>query len=254
MSFRCFLGLTGLLFAVAATAQSEPEAAEVSVPEEAPPTVVSQLTDPHAQAQPGNPEAGQSKAAVCAACHGMDGNSIDPQNPRLAGQHERYIARQLALFQTGERPSAIMMGFAAPLTAQDMRDLGAFFASQTPQPGIADDSEIVDGANAGRRFYEVGQALWRGGDLERRIPACAACHGAAGEGNPGPPYPQLGSQHAGYTALQLRAFRDGAVHGDDAHAPVMAGVAATLTDEEIHSLASYIEGLYQARFGSGGSR
>jgi cytochrome c553 len=254
MSFRCFLGLTGLLFAVASHAQNEPAAAQVSVPEEAPPAIVTELADPHALVRPGNPQAGEAKAAVCGACHGPDGNSADPANPRLAGQHERFIARQLALFQTGERPSPIMMGFAAPLTPQDMRDLGAFYASKAPTPGIADDSEITSGPNAGRRFFEVGQSLWRGGDRERAIPACSGCHGAAGEGNPGPAYPALLSQHGRYTAQQLIAYRDGAVYGDDEQAPVMAGIAARLTDEEIQSLASFIEGLHQARFGSGAGR
>jgi cytochrome c553 len=256
MSFRCLTGLTALLFAAAAVAQSEPSPVTISVPQEAPPAAVTELTDAHGPAQPGNPETGASKAAVCAACHGADGNSADPQYPRLAGQHERYIARQLALYKTGERMNPIMMGFAAPLSPQDMRDLGAHFASQVAAPGMADDSVILDGPNAGRRFYEVGQGLWRGGDVERAIPACAACHGAAGEGNPGPSYPRIAGQHANYTATQLTAFRDGAVYGTGEHAnAVMAGVAAPLTDEEIQSLASYIEGLHQARFnGAAGSR
>jgi cytochrome c553 len=260
MSFRCILGLTALLWAAAAVAQSDPETGDagvtISVPEEAPPAAVTELTDAHGPAQPGNAEAGAAKAAMCAACHGADGNSADPQYPKLAGQHERYIARQLALYKTGERPNPIMMGFAAPLSPQDMRDLGAHFASQQGAPGMADDSRIVDGPNAGRAFYELGQALWRGGDTRRAIPACAACHGAAGEGNPGPAYPRIAGQHAGYTAAQLAAFRDGAVHGQGDQANVvMAGIAAALTDEEIRSLASYIEGLYQARgAGSAGSR
>jgi cytochrome c553 len=259
MSFRCDRvvlagAVAGLLFAVAATAQDESAAAQVIVPEEAPPAVVSELTDAHGPAQPGNAQAGEAKAAVCSACHGMDGNSVDPANPKLAGQHERYIARQLALFATGERPSPIMMGFAAPLSPQDMRDLGAFYASQAALPGMADDSEIAVGPNAGLRFYEVGQTLWRGGDTERAIPACSACHGAAGEGNPGPSYPRVAGQHADYTTQMLVEYRDGAVYGGGEHAPVMAGIAARLTDEEIRSLSSYIEGLYQARGGIGGSR
>ncbi len=255
MSFRCFLGLTGLLFAVAASAQTEPAAAQVIVPEEAQPVVVSELTDSHAVTQPGNPEAGEAKAAVCSACHGMDGNSIDPMYPKLAGQHERYIARQLALYQTGERSNPIMMGFAAPLSAQDMRDLGAFYASQSALPGMADDAEVTSGEHAGLRFYQIGQNLWRAGDRARGIPACAACHGAAGDGNPGPSFPRLANQHASYTIEQLNAFRDGTVYGQGSNAnSVMAGVAAPLTDEEISSLASFIEGMFQARGGLGGSR
>jgi cytochrome c553 len=248
MSFRCYLGLPALLFAVSAGAQTESAPVTVNVPEEAPPAAISELTDAHGPADPGNADAGASKAAVCGACHGADGNAADAQYPKLAGQHERYIARQLALFKTGERANPIMMGFAAPLSPQDMRDLGAYYASQAGTPGMADDSEIIDGPNAGRKFYQPGEQLWRGGDTARAIPACGACHGPAGTGNPGPSYPRLAGQHATYTAAQLIAFRDGQVlgSGDNANA-VMAGVAAQLTDEEIRSLASYIEGLYDAR-------
>jgi cytochrome c553 len=149
-----------------------------------------------------------------------------------------------------------MMGFAAPLSPQDMRDLGAFFATQQRIPGMADDAVIADGPNAGRKVSEVGQSLWRGGDTQRAIPACAACHGAAGEGNPGPPYPSVAGQHGAYTSAQLIAFRDGAVYGTDERAnSIMAGIAGALTDEEIQSLSSYIEGLHQARFNAtAGSR
>jgi cytochrome c553 len=245
MSFRCNLGLTALLFACTAGAQTDSAPVTISVPDEAPPAMVTELTDAHGSAEPGNADAGAAKAAVCGACHGADGNATDPQYPKLAGQHERYIARQLALFKTGERANPIMMGFAAPLSPQDMRDLGAHYAGQTAQAGMADDGEITLGPNAGRKFYQPGEQLWRGGDTARAIPACAACHGPAGNGNPGPPYPRVAGQHAGYTRAQLSAFRDGAVYGsgDNANA-VMAGIAAQLTDEEIQSLASYIEGLY----------
>jgi cytochrome c553 len=177
----------------------------------------------------------------------MDGNSADPQYPKLAGQHERYTARHLALYKSGERNNAIMLGFAAMLSPQDMRDIGAYFASQTVRPGLADESVISSGPNQGRKFYQVGEKLYLGGDLERGIPACAACHGPAGHGNPGPAYPSLSGQHATYTAAQLNLFRDGTVHGrgDNANA-VMSGVARYLTDEEIQALATYIEGLHEA--------
>src|SRR5690606_17517871 len=127
--------------------------------------------------------AGESKAAVCAACHSTDGNGTDPQYPKLAGQHERYIARHLALYKSGERNNPIMLGFAATLSPQDMRDLGAYFASKQIAPGMADDGVIADGPNAGKKFYEVGQALYRGGDTERGIAACIGCHGPSGRGN-----------------------------------------------------------------------
>ena len=224
-------------------------AAVTPVPEQAPATAVA-LTDAHGPAEPGDVERGAAKAAVCAACHGMDGNSADPMYPKLAGQQERYTARQLALFKTGERENAIMMGFAAPLSPQDMRDLGAFYATQVVVPGVADETPVDGGAEAGSPFYSIGQQLYRGGDLDRNIPACLACHGPAGAGNPGPAYAQLGGQHARYTADMLTRFRDGAIHGEGPQAAVMAGVAKYLTDQEIQSLATYIEGLHPVDTGA----
>lgn len=196
-------------------------------------------------AGPGDAKAGEGKAAACAACHSADGNSADPQYPKLAGQHERYIARQLALYKSGERDNAIMLGFAATLSSQDMRDIGAYFAQQVVTPGVADESLIAEGPNAGRKFYAVGEKLYRSGDAARGIPACAACHGPTGSGVPGPTWPALHAQHAQYTAVQLRAFRDGAIWGKEANAnAIMAGVARNLTDEEIDSLSSYVQGLH----------
>jgi cytochrome c553 len=248
MSFRRFLGLAGLMAATSALAQGTPDqAAQVIAAPEPAAAEVSALADDSQPAGPGDAAAGASKAAVCAACHGMDGNSADPQYPKLAGQHEIYIARHLALYRSGERENAIMLGFAAALSPQDMRDLGAFYATQTVRPGVADESLITEGPNEGRKFYEVGQKLYMGGDVDRGVPACAACHGPSGLGNPGPSYPLLSGQHAQYTAAQLKAYRDGAVYGrgDNANA-VMAGVARYLTDEEIQALATYIEGLHPA--------
>src|SRR5690606_9184260 len=146
----------------------------------------------------GDAEAGQAKAATCAACHGPDGKSIDPtMYPHLAGQSERYIARQLALFASGERytgMAAVMVPFAQALSPQDMRDVGAYFAQLPAPAGVADDAEVTDGPYAGMKFYEIGQKLYRGGDPERGIPACMACHGPSGAGNPGPAYPRVGGQ------------------------------------------------------------
>lgn len=222
-------------------------AATVSVLPELPPLSPAELTEAHAAAAPGDIERGASKAGVCTACHGLDGNSADPQNPKLAGQHERYIARQLALFKTGERMSPVMMPFAAPLSPQDMRDIGAFYASQSPLPGVADESPVTDGPYAGTPFHKLGERLWRGGDIDRGVPACMACHGPTGSGNPGPAYPRIASQHAGYSATQLRAFREGLVWGNGDYAnAIMAEVAKDLTDSEIEGLATYAEGLHRA--------
>ena len=130
------------------------------------------------------------KAGACAACHGLDGNGLQQSAPRIAGMPERYIAQQLALFKHGERTSglaAMMVPFAMPLSAQDMRDLGAWYASQHAGAGVADDTVITTGPNQGRKFYQVGERLYRAGDGARDIPACMSCHGPAGGGNPGRP-------------------------------------------------------------------
>lgn len=232
-----------LLVATALMAQDD--ATTVIPTEDVAPAEVVELTDPHAQAAAGDPAAGQSKAAVCAACHGMDGNAADPQYPKLAGQHERYTARHLALFKSGERENAIMLGFAAMLEPQDMRDIGAYYASQAVRPGLADESVLDSGPYIGLRFYEIGEQIYRGGIAERGVPACSACHGPTGAGNPGPAYPALAGQHARYTADLLRRYRDGAAYGKGERAnAVMAGVAQLLTDQEIDALASYLEGLH----------
>jgi cytochrome c553 len=140
-----------------------------------------------------------------------------------------------------------MMGCASLLSPQDMRDVGAYFASQTGRAGIADESVIADGVNKDRKFYQVGEAIYRGGDAARGIPACLACHGPAGHGNAGSAYPALAGQHAGYTALTLQHFREGKVWGKDKTANVIMGdVAKHLSDEEIQALATYIEGLHAA--------
>lgn len=242
------LALVGPLLAsalLAAPAFAQSDAATVAaIPEQAA-APVSELTAAHPAASAGDATAGQAKAAVCGACHGMDGNSADPQYPKLAGQHERYIARHLGLFKSGERENAVMVGFVAALTPQDMRDLGAWYASQKPLPGIADETPIASGPNVGKKFYQVGENLFRGGDAQRGIPACAACHGPTGTGNPGPSYPLLAGQHARYSADMLRRYRDGASYGRGENAnEVMKGVATRLTDEEIDSLASYMAGLH----------
>lgn len=188
-----------------------------------------------APAKPGDATAGQAKAAVCGACHGMDGNSADAQYPKLAGQSEQYIVRQLTDFKAGKRQNPIMMGMAAPLSTQDMHDVGAYFASKTALPGVADQALV-----------EHGQTLFRQGDSTRGIPACMACHSIDGRGNPGAMYPQLTSQHAQYIEATLKSWHDGTTWGDDAHAQIMPAIAKQLTPDDIAALASYIEGLHSA--------
>lgn len=198
-------------------------------------------------AKAGDPKLGQTKAGACAACHSADGNSTDPINPKLAGQHERYIARQLALFKSGERENPVMLGMATPLSPQDMRDIGAYFATQKMIAGLSDETPIASGPNAGKKFYQVGEKIFHAGKPGAGVPACAACHGPAGAGVPGPTYPAIGGQHATYTAAKLTAFRDGAVWGKDKNANVIMSQAAKgLSDEDIQSLATYLQGLHKA--------
>lgn len=255
MTFKRTLGVAALLATAIALAQAQAAttvnakpAATVTPLPATPPAPTAALTDAHALAKPGDAKAGQIKAAACGACHGLDGNSSDAQYPKLAAQQERYIARQLAMFKTGERENPIMIGFASALAPQDMRDVGAYFASQKVLPGVSDDTVIKTGPHQGMKFYAVGERLYRGGDAARGIPACMACHGPTGAGNPGPAYPNLGGQHAKYVSVRLTAFRGGLILGKDDYAkPEMAAVTKNLTDEEIQALSTYVEGLHPAK-------
>jgi cytochrome c553 len=199
-------------------------------------------------AKPGDAAAGGNKAATCAACHMLDGNSSDPQYPKIAGQHERYIARQLALFKSGERENPVMQPLASTLSEQDMRDVGAYFASKQGQSGLADDSKMGDSEES---YAQRGERLYRGGDMGRKLPACMACHGPTGRGNPGAAYPSLAGQHANYTKDLLKRFRAGTSFGKDERAnTIMVDVASRLDDQDIEALASYIEGLHRASAGT----
>jgi cytochrome c553 len=141
--------------------------------------------------------------------------------------------------------AAVMMPMAAPLSAQDMRDLGAHFAQQKAASGIADDTAITTGPYAGMKYYEVGQKLFRGGDPARGLPACMGCHGPTGAGNPGPAYPHIAGQQSAYVVRRLQEYREGKTTRTDPHLfEIMAAVAKPLTDEEIQSLASYLQGLH----------
>ena len=234
-------GVACLTLAAVAFAQSTPTAAPDNAPVQAAPLVETPATW-------GDATAGQSKAGACAACHGLDGNAMQQNAPRIAGMPERYIADQLHLFKSGQRTSGlagVMVPFASMLSAQDMRDVGAWFAKQTPGTGVADDTLIADGPDKGRKFYQVGETLFRDGDASRGIPACMACHGPAGAGNPGPPYPALHGQDASYVARRLEEYRAGTTtYKNPAHFQLMAMVSKPLTDEEIQSLASYVQGLH----------
>ncbi len=242
-----YLRILGVAVAVLMTTAVASQVATVQPAAEIEPAPVAALVDAK-PATAGDPKAGQTKAGACAACHGLDGNSADAQYPKLAGQHERFIWRQLKLYKSGERENAIMQGMAAPLTEQDMRDIGAYFATLKALPGVADDSLIATGPQAGSKYYEIGQRIFRAGKsgkAGKEVATCLACHGPAGRGNPGPSYPSLGGQHSSYTAARLQFFRDGGVWGKQTNAnTVMSEVARNLSDEEIQGLSTYIEGLH----------
>lgn len=192
---------------------------------------------PLALAAAGDPEAGQEKAAVCASCHGMDGNSANTIWPKLAGQHQDYATRQSILIREQERDVPEMYPIVMNMSDEDLADISAYYAEQEIKAGVADE-ELVD----------TGKALYQAGDPERGIPACSACHGPAGNGIPGAHFPKLRAQHADYTVNRLEAYRDGETSGEeDSYSQIMVTVAENLTDEEIQAVSSYIEGLHAAR-------
>ena len=180
----------------------------------------------------GNIEAGKAKSAMCAACHGVDGNSMVPMYPSLAGQSASYLAKQLAEFKEGMtsggkkgRANAIMGGMSMALSNEDMLDLGAYYGAQTLK-------------SAGGETSEVGKALYFGGDAERGITACIACHGADGKGMSQAGFPALAGQHAMYLKSQLENFRSGARHND--RNAMMRNVAVKLEDSDIDALVQYM--------------
>ena len=183
---------------------------------------------PKAAPRPDLAKGEATATAVCAACHSFDGTRGSPANPIIAGQHPEYLAKQLAEFKEGRRENAIMKGFASTLSADDMRNVAAFYAGKSSKPGFSKDKTLVT----------LGERIYRGGIAERSVPACAGCHSPNGAGIPAQ-YPRLAGQHADYTEAQMLAFRDG-VRNNNA---VMTGVAARLNNREIKALADYIAGL-----------
>ncbi len=232
MSFRHVIAVAALIGAGSVQAQT---ATAMTTPAPAATPATAAAPTAEAPLKPGDATAGQAKSGTCAACHGIDGNSISSQYPKLAGQHERYIARQIELIKTNQRPSPVMMGFAMTLSQQDMRDIGAYFASKTSLPGVAD-----------AKLVARGEAIYRGGDKSENVPACMACHGPDGRGNPGSGYPQLAGQHADYVSLKLKDWHDGKTWGSDDIAKIMPAVTKGLSDADIAALASYVEGLHNA--------
>ena len=173
---------------------------------------------------------------VCAACHGIDGNSASPANPSLAGQHADYITLQLMHFQSGIRANAVMQAMVAKLTPEDMRSLGFFFAKQKAKPSAAKDRELV----------AAGQKIFRGGNASSGVPACAACHSPDGAGIP-KRYPRVGGQFADYTLAQLKAFKAGErgadKEGKDVNGKIMSQIASRMSDADMQAVAQYAAGL-----------
>ncbi len=175
-----------------------------------------------------DPAKGAQLTASCQACHTADGSRGSPANPILQGQHPEYIVKQLAEFKSGKRKNAIMMGMAAALSDDDMKQVAAFYASKSAKPGFAKVKETVS----------LGEQIYRGGILTKAVPACAGCHSPNGAGIPAQ-YPRLSGQHADYAEAQLLAFRSG-LRGNNVQ---MATIAAKMNDREMKAVADYAAGL-----------
>jgi cytochrome c553 len=189
----------------------------------------------------GDAEAGQAKTATCMGCHGLAGNSTIPNFPKLAGQGETYILKQLQYFKSGERENAMMAGVASMLSDQDMEDIAAYYSIQTISENSAKGSE---------EMIELGRKIYVGGKMDTQTTACIACHGAKGKGIPTAGFPAVAAQHADYTASQLKAFRQYSINeqtgseGVERVNAMMNNVAMGLTNEEIDALSQYIAGLH----------
>lgn len=180
----------------------------------------------------GDSVAGQGKVVMCGACHGADGNSAAPNFPKLAGQGERYLLKQLNDIKSGTRQVVEMTGLLNHLSDQDLADISAYYASQSMSVGAADP-----------KLVERGEALFRGGKLNEGMPACTGCHSPNGAGLDAAGYPQLGGQHAGYVAKQLTDFREGN-RTNDGDSMIMRGIAAKLSNKDIEAVSSFIQGLH----------
>ena len=175
-------------------------------------------------------EAGKTKSALCAGCHGVDGNSTNGVWPKLAGQHASYLEKQIHEFKDGTRADPVMMGMVAALSDTDIEDIAAYYASQT-----------ISDAEFDNDLLEKGEAIYRGGITETSVPACIACHGPAGEGNGPALFPSVKSQHSQYTVAQLNKFKD----GSRANVPgkMMRNVAVRMLDSEMAAVAAYMAAL-----------
>ncbi|WP_367598545.1 cytochrome c [Pseudomonas fulva] len=185
-----------------------------------------------AQPVKGDGAAGQAKTAVCGACHNPDGNSLAPNFPKLAGQGQRYLEKQMHDIKSGKRVVLEMTGMLAGFNDQDLADIAAYFASQKGSVGAADPALV-----------ERGRALFNGGDLDKGMPACTGCHSPDGAGIALAGFPHLSGQHAQYVSKQLTDFREGN-RTNDGDAMTMRTIAGKLSNHDIEALASYIQGLH----------
>ena len=181
-----------------------------------------------AKTKPDLAKGAASYGAVCAACHGADGNSSIAAQPKLAQQHPEYLVKQLQEFKSGKRNNAVMKGFASALSDDDMKNIAYWLTSQKAKTGFSKEKDLVT----------LGERIYRGGIADRQVPACAGCHSPNGAGIPSQ-YPRLSGQHAEYTSTQLTTFRDNVRLNN----PTMSQVAAKLNDREIKAVADYIAGL-----------
>lgn len=180
----------------------------------------------------GSAEAGQAKSITCSACHGPDGNSVNPVWPSIAGQHPAYIVQQLQAFKNGTRADPLMLGQAMMLSEADMRNVAVYYAEKTTATKVIADPSTLD----------HGERLYRGGNRQNQTPACIACHGPNGLGNPAAAYPSLKGQYATYIAKQLRDYASGA-RRSDGPTRVMRDIASKLSEEDIVAVSSYVQGL-----------
>ena len=188
----------------------------------------------------GDPEAGKEKSAPCVACHGPDGNSVNPAWPKLAGQGEKYLVEQMQFFKDRIRVNVLMNLQVQNLSEQDIQDLAAYYTSQTPSPGAADPDKEYQS----EKLFMIGQRIYRGGNAATGVPACMSCHGPNGLGNAPAKFPHIAGQHAVYVATQLRAYRSGARFQPDDNLNSMAGIVNYMTETEIDAVAEYIAGLH----------
>ena len=185
------------------------------------------------QANAPDPEAGRALAVPCVACHAEDGNSLVPSYPSLAGQNFRYLVRQMKMMRDGERPAGLMAGQLDNHTDEEIEHLAAFYESQAAKVGHAEPDGV-----------ELGEAIYRGGLLQKQVAACTACHAPDGSGNPPAGFPSLSGQQPDYVFAQLQAYREGLRDTDEEYGGMMRQTAANLTDSEIRAVANYVLGLH----------